>query len=553
MPPRVRSRSISDRTSDITIVGAGMAGLAAALRALEAGRSVTLIEGSPLIGGKFGAVYANGSFHEIAYHFFADWCLNFWELVGEIGLDRQRDFAELQTVTFLEPGGRRSALHVVAGAPRFWADVHSGVLSWRDMFVYLYSVLDLLADEGIRDDGEFLNRVSVNGYMRAKGYMTDPAALLHNETLFKVFAVPSFETSARAYRRLLQLMSYGSPSFRVLRGNCYPFLLAPLQARLEAHGRAFQLRLNTALESIELDARSGLVRNIAILTPTGRDVLPVRRLILAVPHQQVAGLLEQNADLRRLRPDLRNLRLLRAKQMASLDLVFKTRLSNIPEGHVTLLDWRRFRQLPGPGKNSISSDHALSFIDNSVVWNTPETRLNVVASDFDSLAGVPAAEARLELFRTLQQYLDIDEALVDWDRSLFLKNARRPLFVNTAGSWEYRPEVRPERGDPGGVANLFLAGDYCRSEIDMPSVEAAIVSGELAAWRATDGKARRPLDTKLGGLTAADWSRLRAYLDPWLRLVGQNGSVPSSPPPMPQVGLGSAMSISAASATARPA
>jgi hypothetical protein len=553
MPPGNRRNA----TSDITIVGAGMAGLAAAFRALEAGRRVTLIEGSSLIGGKFGAVYENGMFYEVAYHFFADWCLNFWDLIAEIGLDKSRDFVELPAVTFIEPGGRRSTLQILGGPTRFWSGVHCGVLPWPDMFAYLYSTAELLADEGFSDEQEFLNRVSVNGYMRSKPYMTDAAALLHNETLLKVFAIPSYETSARAYRRLLQLMAYANPAFRALKGNCYTRLLAPLKTHMEQRFRGrFELRLDTRIESISFDARRDRVRSIAVDTPRGRDVIRVKQLILAVPHQQVATLLERNADLRERLPELSDLRLLRAKQMASLDLIFKKKIAGIPEGHVTLLDRTALRAGPTPRKNAISSDYALSFIDNSVIWGEPRTHLSITASDFDGLAGVPAAEARMAVFRTIQRYLDFDESLVDWSQSCFQRNAHRPLFINTVGSWESRPEIRPDRMSAPGISNLFLAGDYCRSAIDMPSVEGAIVTGEMAAWRATGRKSRFPREPIAGGQTPDEWEQTQRTLEPWMSLLRAKGPLPSAPPPKLQEALGkvgSAMSISPATAAARPA
>ncbi len=72
----------------VTIVGAGIAGMTAALRLLEAGFDVTVLERADTIGGKFGAVNAGGVFHEHAYHFLADWCLNFWDLVRRLNLSK---------------------------------------------------------------------------------------------------------------------------------------------------------------------------------------------------------------------------------------------------------------------------------------------------------------------------------------------------------------------------------------------------------------------------------------------------------------------------------
>jgi hypothetical protein len=105
------------------------------------------------------------------------------------------------------------------------------------------------------------------------------------------------------------------------------------------------------------------------------------------------------------------------------------------------------------------------------------------------------------------------------------------------------------------VANLFLAGDYCRSLIDMPSVEGAIVTGELAAWRATEGRSRLPREPRTGGLSPDDWTRLRRYLEPWMKLLRERTSLPSAAPTVVQSALGdsrSAIPISPATAMARP-
>ena len=162
----------------------------------------------------------------------------------------------------------------------------------------------------------------------------------------------------------------------------------------------------------------------------------------------------------------------------------------------------------------------------------------------------------MALFRTLQKYLAIDESLVDWGLSHFQRNANHPLFINTVGSWQYRPEVRPQRVASPSIPNLFLAGDYCRSGVDMPSVEGAIVTGELAAWQATDGKARLPRMITPGGLTPDAWMRLKPYLDPWLKVARKNGLPFSDAPRIPQAELsapGNSMPISPATSLARPA
>jgi hypothetical protein len=539
----------------VTIVGGGMAGLAAAFWLLETDHRVTLLEQRPLVGGKLGGVWRGSVFHEVAYHFFADWCVNFWHLAGAIGLDRLKDFECFPGVTFLRPlkpdspraAPQRTKLEYLGSPAYALSNIHSGVLPWYEIVLYLHSALDLLADEGMRDDHEFLNRVSVNGYMRSLDCMTDGAALLHQEILLKAFSVPSFETSARAYRRFLELASapLGEPVFRALRGPSYPALLHRLRSHLDAAngtrpGRRtsrFVCHTEARVERIVFDPISETVTGLGVRRHGTSTTLPVERLILAVPFQEAADLAERSPDLWRLVPQLRALRHLRSEQMGSLDLHFKRRLPNVPKGHVTLIDPElRFRER---SKNSMASPYAISFIDNGQLWGERRTRLNVVSSEFRGLATLSRAQAQQELIDVLGRHLDFELADIDLERSYLLTNADRPLFINTVGSWEHRPEVTPGRQQgtvQRDVANLYLAGDYCRSPIDIPSVEGAIYTGIMAAHAASEGRVRPPRIIE-PMLSRAEIEMLRSAMQPWLEAAQRAVELARSgqPPPPPPV------------------
>src|SRR5215475_2432112 len=265
----------------VTIIGAGIAGMSAALRLLQAGCSVTVIEKTDRVGGQFGGVQDGERYHEHAFHIFSDWCLNFFDLCQEIGIRRpgypgDGEVGFVPRPAFLTlrpldppdkygPKGREGSdfcrLEYLGSWESFWKNAKSGVAHWSDMVIYQYSILDLLSDDSLDNDQtkEFLNRVSVNGYMRSLKYMSDVAALLHQELLLKVFAVPSYRTSARAYQTYLRHTaafppgrqvgsdpSVLSPSFWSMKGNVHEHFWEPFRAKLEetkkAKGVDYQFR-----------------------------------------------------------------------------------------------------------------------------------------------------------------------------------------------------------------------------------------------------------------------------------------------------------------------
>src|SRR5262245_22766999 len=91
-------RANRDERPSVTIVGAGIAGMTAALRLLEAGFDVTIFEKAGTVGGKFGALKVGATYHEHAYHFLSDWCLNFWAVARSIGLSKDQDFVRRDAI-----------------------------------------------------------------------------------------------------------------------------------------------------------------------------------------------------------------------------------------------------------------------------------------------------------------------------------------------------------------------------------------------------------------------------------------------------------------------
>jgi uncharacterized protein with NAD-binding domain and iron-sulfur cluster len=66
-----------------------------------------------------------------------------------------------------------------------------------------------------------------------------------------------------------------------------------------------------------------------------------------------------------------------------------------------------------------------------------------------------------------------------------------PLLVNTVGTWDKRPTARSK------IPNLFLAGDYVQTNIDLATMEGANESARAAVNALLDASASKATPAKL--------------------------------------------------------
>jgi hypothetical protein len=479
--------------------------MTAALKLLEAGFTVRVLEASSGLGGQFGAVPGKKGFHDFAWHVFAEWCLNFWKLADAIGLRRDVDFVPRPTTILLRPLATTSTLPravrvaTVGSLQTFWSTAVSGVAHWSDVMLYAYAQAMLLADDDLERE-EFLNRVTLNGYVRSLPYKSDVAALLHNEHLMRVWAIPSYLISARAYQTFLQLTApfqRASAALFVLRKDFEDGFWRPFLATLNRFP-GFTLVRDARLTGIRLtEARDRVdeivVRYVGESEPRREKV---RSLLVAIPPNRLLDVV-RDADsvaLRQRVPWLLGLSKLNAQHTASLTLHFKHRLEipSVDEEPVALVDDLEsiYAVEDLAPRNGLASEYGISFMDIGRLRGADHsTVLTVLASDVDPLTHIRDDEACGHVLADLRNYVEFDVRDIDWEYSHYRSHASQPLFVNAVGTWEYRPEVRltdssrePLVGQiQTTISNLYLAGDYCRSQIDVASLEGAMHTGIWAA------------------------------------------------------------------------
>jgi hypothetical protein len=524
----------------VTIAGAGVAGLTAAHRLLQRGYDITLIEANSFIGGKLaahqdrneevngvqapgevaagstrscpacedrGGCLRRGDWHEHCYHMYLNWYHNFWQLMQEIGvLD---DFVPMPAVYNMHRAAPGPAIPVVnVGSP--WttlANLFAGLGTPADMFLWGQTMADLVGQPAHRDG--WLEKTSITSFMKSQPYTTDQALAGTYRTTAQAFASPSYLSSARSYKALL---SYGlrvpEPSMWLLTANTEDAIFTPwlkclaqlassfeveeheyfqppgaFRAAVEARagkpgpGGRLTIKMLTQLQELGIDRHTGRITQ-AILgrchsspsvhrsrTKITRLPEPLKidgDLILALPVTRLGNLVTPQIAHRA--PDLANVRYLRCEPMISLDLFFRKKLDGLPKGITVLLD----------------SPYEMSFFDNSQNWKSLDggsTMLNVVASNADTLTSsvYPNWDIADALLRELRRYIDFKQEDLFTCRTHIETNLGEELFVNQVGSWQWRPTATC------GIPNLYIAGDYCQTSVDVVTIEGAVASGLIAA------------------------------------------------------------------------
>jgi uncharacterized protein with NAD-binding domain and iron-sulfur cluster len=481
---------------EVTIVGGGMAGLAAAVRLAERDFKVTLFEREDFLGGKLGAhidrrnnppAYPN-DYHEHSFHMYLNWYHNFWRIADEIGIRDQ--FVPQAEMNYLKRDefntARPPQLANVGALGSTWHNLFSGVVSPADMIIYGYSLIDLLGSSA--PPTAALTNTSVYDFLTSRRYMTDEAVALHGQTLAKAFANPTHLNAAQTYQKFIGFgFRQPAPMTWLLKGNTQQYLFEPLQRHLQRLG--VDIRLLHRLDRIEVEKDKVTGLTISHLPEPERNDPPGRiersepietfnwpvtgDLILALPVEALSKLVDVKTFL--WAPELGDVRRLPAQPMASLDVYFKRKLPHVPRGVTLLLD----------------SPFDLTFVDNSQIWTdggpTGVTFLNLVMSDLSIFAEFDVAcyapLIKEYMFSELRHYIEFDFQWQgpgcgrsdDIDRSRSYMHIGKPLFTNEVGTWPYRP------APTCAIANLFIAGDFCRTFVDVVTIESAVVSGLMAA------------------------------------------------------------------------
>ncbi|MFQ6394701.1 FAD-dependent oxidoreductase [Nocardia sp. KC 131] len=270
---------------------------------------------------------------------------------------------------------------------------------------------------------------------------------------------------------------------RVLNGPTNSVWIEPWVRRLRELGVQFAL----GAEVRGLEMRDRRIAGARVVDETGAQrTVDADYFVVALSAERAREL--WSPEVLAVRPDLAAMDGLFVDWMNGIQFYLRSP-ADISRGHTAFIDapW----SLTSISQNQLWTRKLTEFGDGNVQdclsvdisdWNTPGMLYGKTAKE------CTREEIAREVWAQMTAHLnDRGAVLRDADlHSWFLdpgiawqadqqRNANAdPLLINTAGSWEYRPQPH------GALENLFLAGDYVRTNIDLATMEGANESARAA-------------------------------------------------------------------------
>jgi squalene-associated FAD-dependent desaturase len=440
--------------SDVIVVGAGAAGLAAAAALARAGKIVTVLERKPYVGGR-ACSYEHPALHEVvdSQHVLLGCCTNLIELCEQSGSADKIRWYDKQT--FLEPGGRSSTIFASSlPAPFHFAPsfLRMSMFGWKDKLGIARGLMEFFRGYPSEDNE------SIEHWVKRTKQTELSIKHFWNPILMATLNDRAAHCSTRYAGKVFHELFIKSSTGGRLGIPTVPlseFYLAVARLIESCDGK---VQLRASVEAITQEQNGRWRVNIADTSYTADCV------ILALPFEQT----------RKLLPAVRLNEQYAGSALNTRDKLELNMARQVHSPFTSILLWF--------DRDITDLDHAW-LLDTTIEWFFHKSRIRRYAPEKGSYVELVIAGSRAQLSMTRDEILTgaLKELQVFFPevkraklvKSGILKEARATFSV-MPGLDQFRPAQATEW--PG----MYLAGDWTATE--WPStMEGAVRSGRLAA------------------------------------------------------------------------
>ncbi len=479
---RVR-KSFSLKKLRVSIVGAGLAGLTAAVDLVDAGHAVDLYEARPFLGGKVGSWEdAEGNHIEMGLHVFFFNYANLFALMRKVGaIDNL--LPKEHTHLFVNSGGDLRSLdfRFALGAPfnGLKAFFTTPQLDWVDKLQNALAlgtspiVRGLVDYEGAMNTIRALDSISFQQWFISHGGSLKSIERMWNPIAYALGFIDCEAISARCMLTIFMMFAAKTEASKLnlLKGSPHRWLTKPIMEYIQARGGHLHLRHRVKSINYE-DDENPAVTSLTVGTPDGEIIVKADRYLMAC---DVPGIQKLIPTAWRRFPEFAAIDKLETVPVATVQLRYNGWITELKDQTKQM----NLRSASGLDNLLYTADADFSCFADLALTSPEDYR----RPDLGSLLQCVLTPGDPWISKSVNQIVEHTDSQV---RELFpssnslelvwsnVVKLAQSLYREAPGMEKYRPS----QSTP--CSNFYLAGSYTRQDY-IDSMEGATMSGHLAA------------------------------------------------------------------------
>lgn len=468
----------------VAIVGAGLAGLAAAIELADAGHEVEIFEARPFVGGKVGSwVDADGNHIEMGLHVFFGCYYNLFDLMRKVGAGDELLLKE-HTHTFVNRGGQTGALdfRFITGAPfnGLKAFFTTSQLSAQDKLQNAIALGTSPLIRGLVDfDGAMktirdLDDISFADWFRKHGGSNGSLKRMWNPIAYALGFIDTENISARCMLTIFQFFAAKTEAsvLRMLSGSPHERLHNPIVRYLTERGTKIHTRRQTRKILFEGEGSQTQVTGLVVANGETEETITADAYLAACDIPGIQRLLPQEW---RSMAEFDNIYKLNAVPVATVQLRFDGWVTELHDAEAR----RQLKQAAGMDNLLYTPDADFSCFADLALTSPQDyyrpgqgSLMQLVLTPGDPFIKKSNEEIAQHVLKQVHDLFPSSRELnMTWYSVVKLAQS---LYREAPGMDPYRPNQKTP------IDNFFLAGSYTQQDY-IDSMEGATISGKQAA------------------------------------------------------------------------